>query len=181
VLARGEARLEQEEQRVALRAALAARIKEVRELDPKLLPAVADRANWVAETLLRLTPALGVVWVAAGSTAGDARSGEGSAGTELDPAVLMRCGRFPEEGASPRTSGGGRSLLSILGDKAAAALEMDAEGEAPLPLPKNSSSVLLHRCGVAGVLAIASERPAAFTAKHERWLSLLAQYLSVSR
>ena len=89
--------------------------------------------------------------------------------------VLMRVGRFPDEGVRP-TSKDGQSLLARLGSADAADFDAIAE-DACAPLPRNSASALLHRCGSGGVLAIASERPAAFTEKHRRRLASMASYI----
>ena len=171
---------EREQEQTELRAALAARIKEERVLSPLLLPAVADRAKWAAETLLRLTPALGVVWVGAGPTLDDVTSGGSSPDGDV-PAVLLRFGRFPDQKPDDRPSAA-QNLLSLLGDEEASELQLDTAAappeRAPEPLPRNSASVLLHRCGTSGVLAIASERPDAFTAKHRQRLSLVAPYVT---
>ena len=75
-------------------------------------------------------------------------------------------------------SGGDGDLLALLGTADAIYFTPDLEAAAACaPLPRNTASALLHRCGAGGVLAIASERPAAFNAKHRRWLASMAAYL----
>ena len=145
----------------AARRILAERLAERQEVSDELAtnPLREARARWAAGALLRLTPARAVVWVGGGS------------GT--DEQALLRFGRFPERDAAAATTSadGLRALLPagasvfVCGDLGTTRGEADP----PAPLPSNAASAALCRCG-GGVLAIASERPFAFSPKHERWL-----------
>ena len=165
-----------EEQSNALRATIAARVKEQKEVSAQLPQALTEAATWAAETLLRLTPALGVVWVVDAPTLRTLAS-ETSTATAT-PSVLLRFGRFPDEAEDASSSNDSGALLALLGTADAIDYSPDVDTEsACAPLPRNTASALLHRCGAGGVLAIASERPAAFNAKHRRWLASMASYL----
>ncbi|KAL3932142.1 MAG: hypothetical protein SGPRY_000820 [Prymnesium sp.] len=199
-----QARLESERERLALRAAIAARVKEQKQVSDQLSRPVAEAATWAADTLLRLTPALGIVWLldeftlssnSPNGSADEKRSAHVSPFTPFsiltalnlllchvtsmdELRVVLKVGRFPEEPAdlareSPET------LTEILGSARSADYELDpgASESACAPLPSNTMSALLHRCGPAGVLAIASERPSAFNDKHRTWLASMARYL----
>jgi len=67
---------------------------------------------------------------------------------------------------------------SVCNRAEAAAVEDLAEERLPL-LPASCASLELRRCG-PGVLAVASERPAAFTATHQRWISKMGRLLEQS-
>ena len=71
-----------------------------------------------------------------------------------------------------------KPVLARLGGAEAAAVEDLAEERLPL-LPASCASLELRRCG-PGVLAVASERPAAFTATHQRWIGKMGQLLEQS-
>lgn len=69
---------ERKRESVALRAAIVARVKERTEISSELQPDCAEAAAWVGETLLRLTPAIGVVWlIEAPSVDNNSRGGAG--------------------------------------------------------------------------------------------------------
>ena len=153
------------QENVARRAAAVARLRELNELSPALPAAAAERARWAAGALLRLTPACAVVWLSE-------EAGEG-------PSVpLLRFGRFDEESAPEDAPRAAAALLARLGGAEAAAVEDLAEERLPL-LPASCASLELRRCG-PGVLAVASERPAAFTATHQRWIGKMGRLLEQS-
>ena len=91
---------------------------------------------------------------------------------------LLRFGRFDEESAPEEVPRAAAALLARLGGAEAAAVEDLAEERLPL-LPASCASLELRRCG-PGVLAVASERPAAFTATHQRWIGKMGQLLEQS-
>jgi len=164
-------RIDQAREQDALRAAFASRLKEQQDIDANLTPAAATRARWAAATLLRLTPARAMVWVA------NARD----AGEKASEVVIIRSGRFPE---NTRRTLDGRSppLLSSLLAEGRASATIDELGgdEDRSPLPSNAASLALCRCG-DGVVALASEQPAAFTAQHLRQLEACAQLLAMGQ
>ena len=155
-----QSRLEAEIEADELRSALVSRLSEVQETGPSLAdgsrpPLAAARAKWAAAALLRLTPARAAVWVAS------------------DGEVLLRFGRFPDDSGAA-SGGDGEALLSTLRssrpasqpEAAAWSVELgSAAAPPPHPLPSNSESAAICQCG-GGVLALASERPAAFSAEH---------------
>ena len=91
---------------------------------------------------------------------------------------LLRFGRFDEDSAPEDAPRAAAALLARLGGAEAAAVEDLAEERLPL-LPASCASLELRRCG-PGVLAVASERPAAFTATHQRWIGKMGQLLEQS-
>ncbi|KAL1527128.1 hypothetical protein AB1Y20_015810 [Prymnesium parvum] len=155
---RAQTRHEAKAQAAALRAALAARVRERREVGERLAAPRAEAGVWAAQTLLRLTDARAVVWVGGGE-------------------LLLRLGRFPQEAEADVAAGGVEELWSALGAAESAEYEVGDGEAACFPLPSNSASALLQRCGGDGMLVLASERPAAFNAKHRRWLASMAAYL----
>lgn len=180
-----QAKQEREQESLRLRAAIAARVKEQKEVSTNLPPALADAAVWAAETLLRLTPALGVVWLVEAPTLHRimaTTASKGGADGTSEPGLLVRIGRFPDEVDVPRNPGS-ETLLGLLGTAETADYTFDessGEKNACAPLPRNSACAVLHRCCDGGVLAIASERPAAFSANHRRWLASMARYIEGS-
>lgn len=157
VLADEEA--ERERESVARRAAVVARLEELSEVSSDLVAVRAARGRWAASALLRLTPACAVLWA----------GGEDS--------VLLRFGRFDDDPSLGE--GEGRqptALLRRLGSETAVSID-DVGDAVPELLPTASASVVLHRCG-DGLLAVASERPAAFTSKHQAWIGSIAQLLA---
>ena len=147
-----EAAMERDE----LRAALQERLAERQEVSSGLAAdeARAGRAKWAASALLRLTPARTLVWV-------------DEAAADPAEAVLLRFGRFPDADAALLPSAS-RPLRALLPAGAKSAL-VDVLDDAPPPLPTNAESALLCVCG-SGILAIASERAAAFTPKQQAYL-----------
>ena len=154
----------------ALRAAFASRLKERQQLDATLPDLTAERARWAAATLLRLTPARAVVWATA-------------------KGVCMRYGRFSEgdqqaaaESSSPASAAAAalRVLLRrAAGDGRSGTLEADSGSEGlEGVLPGNSVSVALCACGEGGVLALASEQPAAFSDAHVATLEYCAALIA---
>ena len=159
-----QGKLEAEIEADALRAAFAERLAERQEVSDELAsnPLREARARWAAGALLRLTPARAVVWV-----------GGGGGGGASEEQALLRFGRFPDRDAAAPTAPAD-ALRALLPASASFIncpdLGMAAgTAEPPSPLPSNSASAALCKCG-DGVLAIASERPFAFSPKHERWL-----------
>jgi hypothetical protein len=153
-------RVEREADQDALRAAFASRLKEQQVLADGLSAATAERARWAASTLLKLTPARAVLWA------------------EPDD-VLVRFGRFPE-GADARVDATTpQQMLAMLGDGSQTAV-VDRIDDPPAPLPSNTLSVALCRCGERGVLALASEQPAAFDEVDVQRLSDCARLLSLA-
>lgn len=154
----------------ALRAAFAARLKERQEYAESLTPLAAERTRWVATTLLKTTPARAAVWVGADGT------------------VLARCGRFPEPTGTdppPMAPVDAQALRALFADMPVTMVDFDVSGRGsvpPAPLPRNAVSALLCRCGGeardAGVLAITSEQPAAFSERHGQWLHDCARLLA---
>ena len=145
VFAQSFAQQQQDQQREAdaLRAALTLRLKEEQELSGALPPAAAERARFVATTLLRLTPASAVVWA------------------EGDGTPLLRFGRgFGADGA------GSAALALLVPDGRSSHYCAGLEGRAPPPLPSNTESAIVCRCGGGRLLALGSERPAAFSQVH---------------
>ena len=150
---------------VARRAAAVARLQELNELSPTLPGAAAERARWAAGALLRLTPACAVVWLSA-------EAGKGAS------VPLLRFGRFDEESSPEDAPRAAAALLARLRGAEAATVDDLAE-ERLLLLPAGCASLELRRCG-PGVLAVASERPAAFTETHQRWISKMSSLLEQS-
>lgn len=155
----------------ALRAAFAARLKERQEYAESLTPLAAERTRWVATTLLKTTPARAAVWVGADGT------------------VLARCGRFPEPTGTdppPMAPVDAQALRALFADMPVAMVDFDVLSGSgsvpPAPLPRNAVSALLCRCGGeardAGILAITSEQPAAFSERHSQWLQDCARLLA---
>ena len=131
-------------------------LEELSEVSSDLAAVRAARGRWAAGALLRLTPACTVLWA----------GGEDS--------VLLRYGRFdePSRGAARPPA----ALLRRLGSETAVAID-DVGDAVPELLPSAATSVVLHRCG-SGLLAVASERPGAFTSKHQAWIGRIAQLLA---
>ncbi len=140
-------------ERDSFRATLASRLKETQLTGESLDPTAAARAEWAAASLLRLTPARAIVWVD-----GDA--------------LLLRAGRFPEGDGPGVAAASMRELLPAGARSACLNIE-----QPPPPLPSNAASVAVCRCGESGMLALASEQPAAFTEKHLEWLGQVAALL----
>ena len=166
-----QAKLEKEIEADDLRAAFAARQSEVQELSSSLRADANQeaRARWSAAALLRLTPARAVLWIGAGAN-------------EAADDVLIRYGRFPPGDAATAKGAGGAQLRAMLpvGVRSTSVELSDGVSEArpPAPLPSNAASVALCRCG-DGVVALASERPAAFSPQHIQWLEAAARLLEL--
>lgn len=154
-----QAKLEAELEADDLRAALAERLAERQEVDPILAKAPRREAcaRWAASALLRLTPARAVLLVAPSAEAAP---------------PLLRFGRFPDRDAPPPMCRAD-DLLPLLpaGAQSIVLGEFPTGGEQSphTPLPSNTASAALCRCGDS-VIALTSERPFAFSPKHERWL-----------
>ena len=148
-----EAAMERDE----LRAALQERLAERQEVSSSLAAdeARAGRAKWAASALLRLTPARTLLWV-------------DESAADPTEAVLLRFGRFPDADAALLPSAS-RPLRALLPAGAKSALVDVLDDAPPPPLPTNAESALLCVCG-SGILAIASERAAAFTPKQQAYL-----------
>jgi hypothetical protein len=167
VQAAAQQRVEAEREADALRAAFAERQSERQEVGADLEADVlrSARARWAASALLRLTPARTVVWV-------DDEAAESAAAS-----VLLRFGRFPDADAAllPAAEQPLRALLPA----GARSVVLDELDPPPPPLPTNAGSAVLCVCGT-GVVAMASERAAAFTPKHQRYLERVCALLDGS-
>ena len=150
-------KIEAEVERDELRAALASRLSERQELSPALDATCASRTRWAAAALLRITPARAVVWVS-------------DASDEAEAEMLLRFGRFPDATGELLPSSS-QPLRALLPEGATSALVDFSDKRPPPPLPSNAESAALCVCG-PGILAMASERAAAFTPKEQRYLEL---------
>ena len=154
-----QSKLQAEMEADELRAAFASRMSETQELDGSLTADATReaRARWAATTLLKLTPARAVLWV----------GGDG---------LLLKFGRFPEADAAEPVGDGSALRAMLPAGSPSQCVELSERP--PSPLPSNAASAALCRCG-DGVIVLASERPAAFSAKHVRWLEQSCKQLEL--
>lgn len=147
-----------------LKAMFAGRQNKLEVVDESMPVDLLAHARWVANSLLKVTPARAVVWVHA------------------DGSMKLRWGRFPEG-----------TINDIIDTKPFLELLVDGSGDEPVavqfdsktrpppaPLPRNTVSALLCRCGEGGgVVALACEQEEAFIGEDEERMKCCVKLLNL--